>query len=516
MISRLSILGRFGFLAIIILLLNGCGKSLKMPEIPRFGVPPLPTPVPIDGNYCTTWNKYEKADTPAMGVSCLQADGEWKNSGTPVDTEGTCGGTDKSIFAYPQLFTTNTNNLAIGYTHCPGFNDREILVKVYDPVLKWQLIGQRRVNDSSGTALPDLTQFGAHFAFTSSAFVFWETSATNYLTYTDAAGQWRDLAVFTATMTPNQRQYISTVGSETYIHTAAPFPAVWKFNSGALNFVGKINIDSGQEWTLQSALTKWDHYLVLAYSSINSKNAAGKESSWSEAFSRTKTAFYDLNNPAAGWVIKNTQVEQTPGHDTTRPFLFVVQNDLYILYADYTTAGLPGDTGHLRYHFRASRWDGISWVRIGGESEELMHSQIFEYTQDGDKVVFAAMRSVDSTTAQQIVVGWQNEQFSQVGGVVATFQSNNDNWRARPGKVVALAPGKKDTPPLVLQQLPQKDNATIFHRQNDCSLFGGPSGFRLRSDSIGIDCGARIILPGFDQCYTSAAPDVGMAEFFMN
>ncbi len=471
---------------------------------------------PIEGSFCTTWTDFSprNAQESALAVVCLHENGTWVMVGGPVDGQARCGDDGVEFYGYPQLVSNGTKGpLALAYDRCPGYPQEEIWVRRFDPVGGWVQVGGSPVNLVNSTLIPDETQFGPSVAWAQDRYsVYWKTSDINSDTNrisTSTGGAWTSTQ-FIDSNGPNIRHASffnpDINGTDLYLHYGEPRPTVWIWNGSTLQSLPSLPPLSGN--SLSTSLVNWNNQLVMAFT--NGNNSAA----WDAEVMRVQTATY--NPTSQTWTFQISPMEQTPGHDQIHPFLFTIGQKLYSMYADYTTDGVPTDSQAVTFRFRVSQWDGSQWVRIPGESESLLLSQRFEFTQDKDRVVFSAIRrKVLKQQTEQIVVGWQNGVFSQVGGVVRTYEAPHTLWRARPGAVVALSAA-------TVKELISAE-ATSRQRPVDIpsakvvlpcdNLRGGMRGpFDLRSSSPAIDMGTPIAIPDFCQ-FNDQAPDIGATEY---
>lgn len=420
---------RAGLIALTLILavgLSACGKSSSVRRIGNISSP-------LEAKYCTTWVNFRAdSSTPALSVVCLQ-DQEWIETAAAIETSAKCG-TSVQHTGYPELFQSESNELLIGYEKCPGFgSDTELKVRKFDELLGWKLFTPQNVIPNTTTEL--YSQFGAtYFSAFNRVYSFWTATmgTQSYLSYATEGGGWTRLTLPETTLLRHPEHFKSS-DDRHFIYYAQPKPRAFEVRSTGLTDLGQVPTPAS-EYTLYSSFTRWNNQAVIAYSSDTTSDA------WNTTVSQIKVA---LHQGGTTWTILPDPLVDTPGHDGINPHLFVVNNELHIMYADYTSTGLPTSPTAIRFRFRVKKYDGVNWTLVGSESPEVWLSQRFEFTDDAStptpQVLFNALvlDPADSTKLVKRVMTWSPSGFGYLGNAISLRGNRNAaEHYSRLGKVV--------------------------------------------------------------------------------
>jgi hypothetical protein len=288
----------------------------------------------------------------------------------------------------------------------------------------WTPVGGRVNEDDTGTLVPVYSQGGPTLVqYGGEPYVFWTIWTDVFEAvlshYTGSA--WERVSIATDSQAPLRVPSAFATSDALYLHYGEPSPTVWNVTAGPPVASGSVAL-AGDEKTLYTALTSWRGQLVLAYSS------GPLDAPLNDTVITTKLAFHD---GGTGWAVDPAPIEDTPGHDGVVPFVFTVGGDLHVMYADYTTEGVPPDVSGTPFRFRVKRYDGATWNAVGDESDPIAHSMRFEYLVDHDEVLVNVVRRVGSSS-ERIVLHWKDGTFDQLGRAVAT----GVDWQLRPGTII--------------------------------------------------------------------------------
>jgi hypothetical protein len=372
------------------------------------------------GSLCTTWVDYEAAPSGSganVSIRCLNSDGAWVAASHPKNPSTGVHYGDPSLAAtakgevlalYHRDSLTNGFQIAVSRASANGWFPLSTLV-----------------NFDKGSFIPAYTQFGASLTeFQGKPFVFWTGLNSDGFLSRYEGSRWMHSQIKDGpTGQVLRHPEILNTGSDLYVFYGSPQPSVWRWNGAQLESLGAVTVGA-KEITLYSSLAIWQGMPVIAYSSDDSSNH------WPSNVSKVKVALKKNGT----WSLLG-EVQDVAGHDGVNPFVFTLGEDLYVLYGDYTTEGLPTDANQVRLRFRVKKWNGVSFVQIGGESPAVALSQRFEFSLVDDTIYFGAVVVPSSGPSSQVVLAWQNGIFSQVGGAIAA--KPNGFWRARPGRVIA-------------------------------------------------------------------------------
>lgn len=395
--------------------------------------PSLPPATPITGHYCTTWDAFvAKNGAPAFAVVCLQDDGSWAEMSTEADIGPTCAPSPWSYSGLELSRAPNGDLLLLMTCEATRGGERSFIVKRHSSVTNlWADVSNTPVNWDPITkqVLPFYTQFGASLlSWGQSVGVFWTAtslaSAPSFASLQGATWINASIPAFNRARHPE----VYTNGQRAFLHIGEPQPQVWEVTSGTPVSLGAVPAPG--QYTLYTSMTLWNGQPVLAYSSATPFDAPSESTT-----DRTKVAFRQANG---SWLDSGSSVQETPGHDGTKPYLFVISNELYVLYSDYTTQGMP-TYPNIITRFRVKKWNGSSWIRVGNESGPIWLSQRFEFLQDGNQILVSVIRAVTPTQSERIVLGWNTtDGFIQVGHALAGWASGQSPDSRRPGAVVSL------------------------------------------------------------------------------
>ncbi len=438
---------------------------------------------------CTTGANYEAVSTSGnadVQIYCLDENNNWVAASRKVEAQSGVR------YGEPSLALSSKGTVMALYHRDSAKDGFQIAVsRTRDN--GWMSLGSL-VNFDNGKLHEAYTQFGASLTeYQGAPFVFWTgyhndafLSRYNGTTWTHAPIQEDPSG------NPIRHPEILNTGDDLYVYYGSPQPTVWHWAGSHLDKVGAIQ-PASSETTLYSSLTIWQGNPVIAYSSDDAKNG------WAINHSKVKVA--ELSKGV--WSTLG-EVQDLAGHDGVNPFVFTLGEDLYVMYGDYATEGLPLDPNEglpldpnkVRFRFRVKKWNGVSFQRVGDESPAVMLSQRFEFTKVEDRIYFGAVLAPENGQYSQVVLSWKDGQFSQVGSPIVT--TSNGFWRARPGRVIvteglslsSLGIGKLMTPPFIKPkpkagEVVDPNTIAVTPRFVDTSSFN----FRLQSSSPTIDAG---------------------------
>lgn len=495
---RTTVFVAIGLLFFGLVACSGDGFKAKAPDNNQ--------PQKITGPYCVSYARFGRHSTeePPSGIKCLQENGQWLLSGGEVDDTAECGEAGIERYGYGQFLINSKGEPVIVYERCPGFPDGQIVAKKWT-ASGWQLVGTTPINWDGSQTMNEMTQFGGYFEWGGEQPVaVWKTGwPKGIVSHFDGAA-WSHQEYEDPEENGSMRHtQLYRDGARLLGYYAEPHPTIVEYFPGrAPEQLARITINREEEGTLYSSLTKFGDGYAMAYSTRT------EESAWKDTNSGTVVAWF---REGQGWQALGARLEETWGHDGITPFVFVINGELHAMYADYTTNGRPTDVSRIRFRFRVSKWNGSQWLRVGGESDALTLSQRFEFTQNGDEVLFTANRpSEEVGVSEQVVLIWRQGQFLQAGGPVRTIKAPESRWSARPGNVVVMDAKKGSQ---FMAHKYQKKSQTEIVPLCAVNRGGWGGGFRLRPISPVIDAGtADISIPG--QCfYNDASPDIGASEF---
>ncbi len=376
------------------------------------------------GPYCTTWTQFrpDSPGAPAWAVVCMnQTSGEWEPLGNPAEEAIDCDGKGARNYGSAQVFVGPQNELHVGYEQCNGYDTHAFIVKKYADG-SWKNVSPAAVNadPKTGALRSVYSQYGpTHFFIGGALHVFWTTFDAAFVSRLEGT-TWTEKAVPECFRHPEAL----VVGDRGYVYCGEPKPLAWDVTGAETSSAGTIPFDPKVESSLHTTMTSFDQNLVMAFSSHPTSQQA-----WQDTVDTTHVAFRQGDG---SWKITTQKIEDTPGHDAAKPFLFVSEGALHILFPDYSTDGVPKDPGRLAIRFRVKRWTGNEWTPVGAESPRIALSQRFEYTLDDKTVLVSAI----APGADHIVLAWRDGQFQQAGKVVHHFGDPSKLSTARPGAVV--------------------------------------------------------------------------------
>ncbi len=441
---------RLSFTFVLLLGTLGCSKfsAINGGSVTQSGWWNTPLPgSPISGKYCTTWSELNETwagNQPPIQITCLNSNNQWVAVGGFPESPPTSG---EAYYRWPSLSTTPNGDVLLSYIRRrTGAPDEELMVNRYNATTGWTQVNEMPANTAppnkfGDTLLPSYSQYGGQvFQFQNLDYLFWTQPQGGgqlqggVLSQQTATG-WNQIPIAPSLGTffrfPNV--LISADGKTAYLYYGEPTPTVWEFDGTNLISLGGPSVTSS-EWTLQSALTEYNGGLALAYTSDNFP----VQQSWATTTSVTKIAVYNGQT----WSLISNQIEDTPGHDSSVPFLFTDQVNLYVIYADYTTDGVPTvclPRFQIEFHFRVKMWNGSSWTPVGQESPTIYYSQRHEFFDDnGNVLVNVVTPDAAGTGSQQVVLEWTGSQFVQLGNVIQSYPDQPYLMIPRPGAVIKL------------------------------------------------------------------------------
>jgi hypothetical protein len=392
-------------------------------------------------SYCTLWNEgsWGHAGRPPVGLTCIQADGSWKNIGGFPEVPSSTAGQDS--FGNSSLAEAANGDVLISYDRNKPSQTNEIAVARYNSKGGWKLVTSKPVNSEGGNLLAPATQFGAQiFELLGVPVVFWNQGDTAILS-TPVGDSWRHIRFSPATDQGGFRYpqaLTSADGKVSYLYYAEPVPTIWSFDSSQIALIPGPQVDSTKENTVQASLAEWNGQLVMAYSSSNTPANGGD---WLKSRSKTKVALYD----GTSWRNISNGIEDTAGRDHMSPFLFTVGKNLYVMYQDYSTEGVPKPDKNgvvyldkINYRLRVKQWTGLLWRKVGGESDQANLSNRLEYLNDNGTVLINLVQKAPIGGYRQVVMSWNNGKFGYLGKQIRSFPNLNDRTTYRPGAVVRL------------------------------------------------------------------------------
>lgn len=420
----------FIFLLVVTVINTGCrssngSRSAAAPSQPAPQPPPPPPPppvIPITGTYCTL-----SADS--IYLMCLQANGQWQASGgSPVNQTPT----NPPTYSFnPSLSKLANGNLVLAYTESTP-DSYKIMLYQYNSTTGWSALSSSNL----ATALPQgqepYSQFGgSFFELNNKQYYFWTHYFGGYLS-TPSANSWTHIAV-EPSLTNFMRHpevFVAAAPNTAYIHYGEPTPKVWRFNGTALSAVGNLVTNPATEYTLYTAMTEWNGNPVIAYTSSNFKTT----NNWFTSTDVTKVYAYN----GTTWNQLSAGIQDTPGHDGVKPYLFTQGGNLHIMYADYTTTGVPTEPDQILMRFRVKRWNGTSWQQVGTESDPVYLSQRFEFLNDNGTILVNVIQGAPGGGSQQVVLAWVNGGFGYLGNPVCAWPTTPFKMHPRPGAVIKL------------------------------------------------------------------------------
>ncbi len=417
------------------------------PVTPVVPVVPIIPPPPIVGSFCTvsTLYSYEGPNTNVapFAIACLQADGTWQKQIEytvlpPFDYS--TQSKDGEHFCYqPSLALAANGDFLVSFV-CDNVST---WMARYVATSGWQ--APVRVDSAippTGNRLSGVTQFGGFVTeYNGTPMVFWSTSNWGP-TVSSIVGA----AVTHASVVPppptglEQDDCYSLAPFEDpltkilYVYCGNPAAGsakVFKLLNGSYQSLGDVPTSNPLESTQYTMLSQFNGQLVLAYSATEHKD-------WATTVWVTRVAV--LTN--SGWQVISPQLEDTPGHEGTRPFVFTKDGELHAMYFDYSTEGLPTLYNRIIGRYRVKKWNGLSWSLLPGESEAVYFSQRNEFLVDSGKVLFAAIRYNRGLSLwQKVVIGWNSGQFSLVGDIVKSCNKYAEECDiTRPGAIIKRGP----------------------------------------------------------------------------
>lgn len=402
------------FFLFLILSLSGCSKSSAVKIQPNGNNPPAVDAPAISGQYCTMVSYFLYADEVGDGsktasLYCTQPDNTW------VVQAGLDG-------AYTDSYYKNANgDLVLVYGH----GEHKISRITYSTHLGWSTPQALTEN------LYAYSQFGPTVVdYQNKSHVFWTTYEVPTLSiYNESNGG------FVNTFFPidpaeqgvfrHPEAWVAPDNNVLYLRYGQPKPTVWKYENGALSSLGGPPTNPSVDYTLYTALTRWNGKMILAYT-----RSTANLDNWAANTDETYVWAYD----GTSWTQMGGAIQDTPEHDGANSYLFTQNGDLFIMYLDFTTY-MPTEYNRIYGHFRVKKWDGTTWVRVGAESELMMMAQRFEFNEFDGKVFFSSL-VYNSTTSkfEQIVTTWDGTTFQRLGGPIRSWDHNPPF--ARPGRVI--------------------------------------------------------------------------------
>jgi hypothetical protein len=388
-----------------------------------------PLPIAISGSYCTTWTQgtWSADGSSPINVTCQQADGSWTVMGgfpeappTPLDSVS---------YGEPSLIKAAGGDIYLGYSRWKMGQDKEHLVARYRSGSGWTPVTSVDVNSSGASLLPSYSQFGGKlFELNGTPYYFW-TQSEKSLVSTPNGNVWNHVTV-SSVFTRHPEAVVSATPGQVYLYYGQPNPTVYSFNGTAVTSLGGPTINAATEYTLYSSLVEWNGQLVLAYTSSDYPVVGN----WQNEVDQIKVSFYTNGV----WSVPMSGIQDKPGHDGVNPFLFTDSGQLFIMYGDYTTTGLPTEYDQLSFRFRVKRWDGSVWQPLSGESDVVNLSQRFEFFNDNGTVLVTVVQNADANNSQRRVLAWKNGQFGYSGGIVKYYPNSGFRMGFRPGAIIKL------------------------------------------------------------------------------
>lgn len=381
-----------------------CGSELSGPEV-----------VTAPGGICTTWT-----DWKTQHFVCAASGGDW-TARPAIVTSDACA-TEGTRVGEANLARSDSGALFAVYAiRCP---EEELRVARFEGGA-WSMVSDQPANKTSDV----YTQYGPSVASVGGQpSVLWDGNGAAFLSRWDGKA-WQHQQYVEREGGLVRHPSLVADGGNLWIHYGEPAPAVFSTSATAVGEITKVgDIEkSAEESTLYTSLAVWQGNPVLAYTSLSDDIA------WADQTDITKVAFWN----GSAWTIETGGVQDTSGHDGSTPFLFVDDGQLFVMYADYTTDGLPAAPNQVRFRFRVKRWTGSAWARVGDESESIVHSPRHEFLYQDGYVFVNVVRPApadQSTGAEQVVLGWNGTAFQQIGSPLATF--TEERFRSRPGNII--------------------------------------------------------------------------------
>lgn len=408
---------------------------------PTEDIPPPPPPAPLSGSYCVPVHTFSASLKGAsISMKCYQADGSWVAMGGDIDTLASCGHSAGQSYGYPQSALNSDQDIVIVLDRCPGYNERHLIVKRYSPAFGWTALSTDPVNleSSPSTLMPMYTQFGPEVTiFNGKPYVLWSQTTKAMLSVLTAAGTWDHVQIAHGNTLIRHPSFFHS-GDRLFVFYGEPAPIVWELVGSAVLSTGSIDA-SPDQYSLYSDVTMWDGHLVAAWTESTYKTTR----SWYTAIDTIRVAFHDGH----AWITHPHPIQDTPSHDGIRPFLFVIGDELFIMYPDYTTTGVPPSYTRMRelkFRFRVKRWTGQSWVLAAPttfESPTLILAQRFEYLLRNNQVFVVAHREASDGSIEKIALRWSNGHFVQLGDPIHVYATGSPYSASRPGQLIPLDSG---------------------------------------------------------------------------
>lgn len=388
--------------------------------------------------YCTLWNEsnWGHAGRPPIGLTCMQSDGSWKNIGGFPEAPTT--NPEKDYYGSASLAEAANGDVLMSYERelfKPNSNtETEMMVARYNSKAGWGLVSSTPVNSEAGKNLPHFNQFGAQiFELLGVPVVFWSQGEMGAVS-NPVGNSWRHIRFSLPNINESGFRYpqalMSATGGLSYLYYAEPTPIIWSFDGTQITPIPSPQVDQKKEYTLHASLAEWNGQLALAYSSSNMP----LKGNWETSVNKTKVAFFN----GSSWRNVSSGVEDTPGRDQLVPFLFTVGKNLYIMYEDFSTDGVPEPQKEIAFRLRVKQWTGLRWKKVGSESDQANYSTRLEFLNDNGTVLINLIQKAPIGGYRQVVMSWKNGKFGILGKQIRSLPNLTYRPTYRPGAVVRL------------------------------------------------------------------------------
>jgi len=222
-------------------------------------------------------------------------------------------------------------------------------------------------------------------------------------------------------------------GTAAYLYFGEPAPSVFKFDGTSVVALPPIPIDIKKESSLHTVVTEWKGQVVLSYD-LSNLAAVGDRN---KTRNITKVVVFD----GKAWSSLSEGIQESPGPDGARSILFTVNDELHIMYSDYSTDGQPKSNSEISFRYRVKKWTGKKWKRVGKESGAVYLVQRAEFLDEDGVITTSIIERAPIGAYRQMVLTWKDGKFSNLGGIVRSLPNLwSYNSLVRPGAVIHLNP----------------------------------------------------------------------------
>lgn len=409
---------------ILIVTVTSCSKEKTVTKLPDVVL----SNIPNGSRYCTVSRDRVDFSGPLFSLKCLQEDDQWKLAAP--------------YFKTSLLPNSGCMNLAIGRAAngdvfvAYNCNNNTLWFSRYSNENGWKLPSQVNVNSPfPGSVLGANVQFGVELLeYQGAPTIVWTNNALGPTMSQLVNGKWIHKGAANPSKAfednPQCRHVSYMVDQDTddlylYCGKANSGPLVYKYHANNFTALPPIVYQGPNHSTLYTHMTMFQGRPYIAFSVYEN----GK--SWSENQSTTFVCFYDGDD----WHISHTRLEETPGPNGTRSFLFVKNRKIHAMYFDFTTNGTPLSPNAIYGRYRIKQWvSGQGWVRQPGESTMLKSSQRPEFLYKDGEVLFTAFTY--DTRFKKIAVRWNESGYSVLGEPLKVCGPGILCNRPRPGALI--------------------------------------------------------------------------------